>query len=84
MNGSGAVRSGSTARNSKESELQGNVGKFMKALLLAKIGDWKQKQQIALLDRAGFGQTEIADLLGSTSKAISVRLAEIRRESRSK
>lgn len=84
MNGSGAVRSGSTARNSNESELQDNVGKFMKALLLAQIGDWKQKQQIALLDRAGFGQTEIADLLGSTSKAISVRLAEIRRESRSK
>jgi len=63
-----------------ESELQ----KTMRALLLAQIGGWKQREQIALLDRAGFGQAYIADLLGTTSKAVSVRLAEIRRQARSK
>lgn len=59
-----------------ESELQ----KTMRALLLAQIRGWKQREQIALLDRAGFGQTDIAVLLGTTSKAVSVRLAEIRKE----
>jgi DNA-directed RNA polymerase specialized sigma24 family protein len=54
----------------------------MKALLLAQIGDWKQREQIELLGRAGFGQKEIALILGTSSKAVSVRLAEIRREAR--
>jgi len=58
--------------------------KTMKALLLLQITGLTQRQQITLLDKAGFGQTEIADLLGSTAKAISVRLAEIRRGMRSK
>lgn len=58
------------------------VDRTMKALLLAQIGDWKQREQVTLLDRAGFGQTEIAELLGTTSKAISVRLAEIRKKAR--
>jgi DNA-directed RNA polymerase specialized sigma24 family protein len=84
MSGHGVVRKASRTQKPDDNERQDNLEKFMKALLLAQIGDWKQKQQISLLDKAGFGQTEIADLLGSTSKAISVRLAEIRRESRSK
>jgi hypothetical protein len=42
----------------------------------------KQKQQITILDKAGFGQSEIAVVVGSTPKAVSVRLAEIRKESR--
>ena len=62
--------------NNPEGELQ----KIMKALLLSQIGAWKQREQIALLDRAGFGQTEIARLLGTTAKNVSVRLAEIRKE----
>jgi len=54
----------------------------MRALLLASLGSMKQRQQIEILDRAGFGQSEIAEVVGSTSKAVSVRLAEIRKESR--
>jgi predicted transcriptional regulator len=42
----------------------------------------KQKQQIAILDQAGFRQSEIAEIVGSTPKAVSVRLAEIRKERR--
>ena len=37
-----------------------------------------QKEQIRFLDRAGFKQTEIATIVESTPKAVSVRLAEIR------
>jgi DNA-directed RNA polymerase specialized sigma24 family protein len=54
----------------------------MKALLLANIANMKQREQIELLSRAGFGQSEIASIIGSTPKAVSVRLAEIRRKSR--
>lgn len=53
--------------------------KTLVALLIAGLRGLGQKEQIAILDRAGFGQTDIAGMLGSTSKAISVRLAEIRR-----
>ena len=56
--------------------------KTMKALLLAQLGNMKQRDQIRLLDRAGFGQSEIAAVVASNPKAVSVRLAEIRREAR--
>jgi DNA-directed RNA polymerase specialized sigma24 family protein len=56
--------------------------KTLTALLLSSLRGLGQKEQVAILDRAGFAQTEIASILGSASKAISVRLAEIRRASR--
>jgi len=58
------------------------LDKTLRALLLLNLGEMKQKQQIAILDKAGFGQSEIAEVVGSTPKAVSVRLAEIRREAR--
>ena len=56
--------------------------KTLRALLLIQMESMKQKQQIALLDRAGFGQSEIARAVGSTPGAVSVRLAELRKEGR--
>jgi DNA-directed RNA polymerase specialized sigma24 family protein len=56
--------------------------KTLRALLLVSLDPMKQRQQIAILDKAGFGQSEIAMVIGSTSKAVSVRLAEIRKEAR--
>jgi DNA-directed RNA polymerase specialized sigma24 family protein len=56
--------------------------KSMKALLLVQIAGWKQREQVQLLDRAGFVQSEIAQIIGSTSNAVSVRLAELRRANR--
>jgi DNA-directed RNA polymerase specialized sigma24 family protein len=56
--------------------------KTLRALLLVNLDSMKQKQQIAILDKAGFGQSEIAMVIGSTSNAVSVRLAEIRKEAR--
>jgi predicted transcriptional regulator len=59
-----------------------NLEKTLKALLLTSLENRKQREQIKILDKAGFGQSEIADLVGSTPKAVSVRLAEIRKEAR--
>jgi DNA-directed RNA polymerase specialized sigma24 family protein len=56
--------------------------KTLKALLLVNLDSMKQKQQITILDKAGFGQSDIAEVIGSTPKAVSVRLAEIRKEAR--
>jgi hypothetical protein len=47
------------------------------ALLL--LREMKLREQVEFMDRAGYGQSEIAELLGSTPKSISVRLAEIRK-----
>ena len=61
-------------------EANGNaMEKTLRALLLIQMDSMKQKEQIALLDKAGFGQSEIARCVGSTPGAVSVRLAEIRR-----
>jgi len=56
--------------------------KTLKALLLVNLDSMKQRQQITILDKAGFGQSDIAEVVGSTPKAVSVRLAEIRKEAR--
>ena len=54
----------------------------LRALLLINLDSMKQRTQITILDKAGFGQSEIAEMIGSTPKAVSVRLAEIRKEAR--
>jgi DNA-directed RNA polymerase specialized sigma24 family protein len=53
--------------------------KTLRLLSLTALDGMKQRQQVDLLDRAGYGQSEIASLVGSTPKAISVRLAEVRK-----
>jgi DNA-directed RNA polymerase specialized sigma24 family protein len=57
-----------------------SLDKTLKLLALVALNGRKQKEQIALLDRAGYGQSEIAEVVGSTPKAVSVRLAEIRKD----
>lgn len=69
-------------RKEESQIVTGSLEKTMKALLLAQIRGLRQREQIELLDQAGFGQKEIALLLGTTSKAVSVRLAEMRRKRR--
>jgi transcriptional regulator len=59
-----------------------NIDKTLRLLALIALDGKKQKEQIQLLNKAGFGQSDIADMLGSTPKAISVRLAELRRATR--
>ena len=55
------------------------VEKAMRVLMLLALRGLVQKDQIDILDRAGFGQTDIADLIGTSSKTVSVRLVEIRK-----
>jgi DNA-directed RNA polymerase specialized sigma24 family protein len=55
------------------------LDKTLRLLALVSIEGRPQKEQVRLLDRSGFKQGEIAAIVGSTPKAISVRLAEIRR-----
>lgn len=55
------------------------LDKTLRLLALVAIEGRPQKEQVRLLDRSGFKQSEIAAIVGSTPKAISVRLAEIRR-----
>jgi DNA-directed RNA polymerase specialized sigma24 family protein len=63
-------------------ESTSDMEKTLRLLALIALDGKKQKEQIQLLDKAGFGQSDIADILGSTPKAISVRLAELRRARR--
>jgi DNA-directed RNA polymerase specialized sigma24 family protein len=63
-------------------ETKTELEKTLRALLLLNIDSLKQKQQIAILDKAGFGPSEIAAVIGSTSNAVNVRLSEIRKEAR--
>jgi DNA-directed RNA polymerase specialized sigma24 family protein len=51
----------------------------MRLVAIASLRDLKQRDKVDLLDRAGYGQTEIAQFLGSTPKTISTRLSEIRK-----
>jgi DNA-directed RNA polymerase specialized sigma24 family protein len=54
--------------------------KTLRALLLINLDSMKQRPQIRILDKAGFGQSEIAEIIDSTPKTVSVRLAEIRKD----
>ena len=65
-----------------KSESASELDKTLRLLALVALEGKKQKEQIQLLDKAGFGQSDIAEMLGSTPKAISVRLAELRRAKR--
>ena len=53
--------------------------RFLRLLALAAIRDLKLRDQVALLFKAGFRATEIADLLGTSQNSVSVRLNELRR-----
>ncbi|HLY62565.1 MAG TPA: hypothetical protein VKV95_17625 [Terriglobia bacterium] len=55
----------------------------LRLLSLTALQGMKQKEQVDLMDKAGYGPTEIADMLGSTPNTISVRLAEARRARKS-
>lgn len=49
-------------------------------MALIALRGMKQREQVELLDIAGYKQKEIAELLATTPKAISVKLAEVRKK----
>jgi len=58
--------------------------KTLRLLAILGLDGKTQKEQVRLLDKAQFGQSEIASLLGTSPKAISVRLAEVRKIAKAK
>ena len=47
-------------------------------------GNRKQTEMIALLDSVGCGQTEIANLLGTTQNTVNVTLSRAKRKAKKK
>ncbi len=50
-----------------------HLEKALTLLILTSLRGLTQKEQIGLLDRAGYGQNEIARLLDTTANNVSVR-----------
>lgn len=63
----------------KSEEPNTQILRALRLIALTLLRGMKQREQVDLMDRAGYGQNEIANFLSSTPKAISVRLAELRK-----
>lgn len=63
----------------KTEDVNAQLLRALRLVGLASLRDMKQREQVDLMDKAGYGQNEIAAFLSSTPKAISVRLAEVRK-----
>ena len=50
------------------------LDQLLRVLTISVTSGLKQKEQIALLDRAGFQPKDIADLLGTTGNTVNVAL----------
>jgi DNA-directed RNA polymerase specialized sigma24 family protein len=59
------------------------LDQILRILVLNATRDVKQRQQIDLLDKAGFAPKTIADLLGTNANLVRVELVAVRK-SRSK
>jgi hypothetical protein len=64
---------------SKTEDPNAQLLRALRLVGLTLLRGMKQREQVDLMERAGYGQNEIAAFLGSTPKAISVRLAEVRK-----
>jgi hypothetical protein len=64
-------------RKSEEPDTQ--MLRALRLIGLTLLRGMKQREQVDLMDKVGYGQSEIAAFLGSTPNAISVRLAEVRK-----
>ncbi len=55
------------------------LDQLLRVLTISVTSGLKQRQQIALLDRAGFQPKDIADLLGTTRNTVNVELNALRK-----
>lgn len=69
---------------SENGELNDQILRALRLIGLGLLRGMKQAEQVDVLDRAGYRQNEIAQLLDSTPKAISVRLSEVRKARRNR
>lgn len=61
------------------SDLVSEIKKMNKLLVLLITKELQQTEKIALLAKAGFGQKEIADLVGTTSNTVGVALNRLKK-----
>ncbi len=55
------------------------IDQLLRIMTISVTRGMKQREQIALLDRAGFPPKDIATLLGTTSNTVSVALNALRK-----
>jgi len=60
------------------------LARALRLMALIALRGMKQREQVELLDMAGYKQKEIAEILATTPKSISVRLAEVRKKRKGK
>ncbi|MCB9237370.1 MAG: hypothetical protein H6580_05535 [Flammeovirgaceae bacterium] len=61
-------------------DLIDEIKKTNKLLVIMATKDLPQTDKIALLSRVGFGQKEIADLVGTTSNTVGVTLNKLKKK----
>ncbi len=66
------------AQSTDEQALQ-KLDQILRILVIAVTRGLKQREQIALLDQAGFQPKAIAELLGTSSNTVRVELVGLRR-----
>lgn len=55
------------------------IGRVLGALYASHLGDMEQGLKAQRLNRCGFSNTEIADLLGTTPNTVNVALHKVRK-----
>lgn len=63
-------------------ELIDEIKKTNKLLVILATKDLSQTDKIIMLNKVGFGQKEIADLVGTTSNTVGVTLNRIKKSSK--
>lgn len=63
-----------------QDEVLRRLDAIIKLLTLGSMKDKTQKEKIVLLDGAGFGPKQIADILATSSNSVSVALSNIRKK----
>lgn len=65
---------------STEELMLGKLDLLLRVVTIGVTNGLKQRDQIVLLDRAGFQPKDIADLLGTTGNTVNKELSTMRKE----
>jgi DNA-directed RNA polymerase specialized sigma24 family protein len=65
-------------------EITSRLDKLIRIVALSSTQGLTQTEKILLLNQAGFTPTEIAEIIGTTSNVVNVRLSEMRKRSAKK
>lgn len=74
----------SNAEQNRLVEAMERIGRVLGALYASHLGDLDQGIKAERLSRCGFSNTEVADLLGTSSNTVNVALHKIRKGKRSR